>query len=271
MTDTSQEKKELQPFGKLLSLLALLAAALYFTGWIYRWEYYDFFHIEVTTLGLPFESFYLASFQVLFGHPLSILRTVAALVITGVFTLLSIEMRQRATKRIRRYRRRRFFSQFFPKAKTFRLIADLIDEVIFVLLTLAALFWMARWQAQTDAWRDAVHETSTLPIVTIVVSEDSATVGRDVDNPLLNPSGLRIIGDQGIYNQLLGKELTDTTDPNELRVWRLLVDRDGYLYIFPALPRNDRSLNFPVLTIYESSRQLTILSPIPSSDNLITP
>ncbi|MEB3212740.1 MAG: hypothetical protein VKL39_15375 [Leptolyngbyaceae bacterium] len=267
MTNPSPEKKDLEPFGKLLSLLALLAAALYFTGWTYRWAYYDFFQVEVTTLDLPFESFYFASFQVLFCHPLSVLRTVGALAITGLAIVLVVELRQQSTNWIRRQRRRSFVAQFFPKAKTFRLITDLTDELIVVLLTLTTLFWIARWQAQTDAWRDAVNETSTLPIVTIVTPEEAATLGRAIDNPLLNPSELRVIGDQGIYNQLLGKELTDTTNPNEPRVWRLLSDWDGYFYIFPALPRKDQSLIFPTLIIYESGDQLMILSPLSSEDN----
>ncbi len=82
-----------------------------------------------------------------------------------------------------------------------------------------------------------------------------------MDNPLANPSGFRIIGDRNLYNQLLGKELTNTSDPNQYRVWRLLIDRDGYFYIFPALPNKDRNLSVPVLIVYESSEQMTILSP----------
>jgi hypothetical protein len=52
-------------------------------------------------------------------------------------------------------------------------------------------------------------------------------------------------------------------DIEKSRVWRLLIDRDGYFYIFPALPKKDKYLSVPVLTIYESGNgdQLTILSP----------
>lgn len=271
MTNSTPNNQELKPFGQLLSLLALLAAALYFTGWIYRWAYYDFFQIEVTALGLPFESFYFASFQVLFGHPLSILRSIVALVSTGVAIILIVELRQQSTIWVQRHWQHKPLIRFLPVAITLRLMTNLIDELIIVLLTLTALFWVAQWQGQTDAWRDAVNETSRLPVVTVVVSDDVATLGREIANPLLNPSGLRVIGDQGIYEQLLGKELTITADPNQQRVWRLLLDRDGYFYIFPALPRKDRSLSFPTLIIYESNNHLTILSPIPSTNSSGSP
>ncbi|NEO30998.1 MAG: hypothetical protein F6K36_11320 [Symploca sp. SIO3C6] len=50
-------------------------------------------------------------------------------------------------------------------------------------------------------------------------------------------------------------------------MWRLLIDRDGYFYIFPALPekraKSEPNLRPPVLVIYESGdgNQLLILSP----------
>jgi len=62
-----QTTTEYNPLGKLLGVLALLAAGLYFTGWTYRWTYFSFFQLEVTTLNLPGESFYLAAFQTFFG------------------------------------------------------------------------------------------------------------------------------------------------------------------------------------------------------------
>ncbi|MEM9276440.1 MAG: hypothetical protein AAGA80_26345 [Cyanobacteria bacterium P01_F01_bin.143] len=93
------------------------------------------------------------------------------------------------------------------------------------------------------------------------MGEDNAALGSDLDNPLINPSGFRVIGDRNLYNQLLGKELTDTRNQNQSRVWRLLVDRDSYSYIFPALPNKDKNLSVPVLMIQKNSEQLIILSP----------
>ena len=73
-----------------------------------------------------------------------------------------------------------------------------------------------------------------LPVVTAVIREENAALGRNLDNPLVNPSGFRIIGDRGLYERLLGRELTDTSSPDQPLVWRLLIDRDGYFYIFPS-------------------------------------
>lgn len=75
-------------------MLALLAAALYFTGWIYCWAYYDFFQVEVTTLELPFESFYLAAFQVLFGHPVILFRTFLLTIFTEFAVIAALLSRR---------------------------------------------------------------------------------------------------------------------------------------------------------------------------------
>ena len=142
-------------------------------------------------------------------------------------------------------------------------MSSLVSELVIVLWTLAALFLLAQFQGDQDAFRDAVNETSRLPVVTTVIREENAALGRNLDNPLLNPSGFRIIGDRRLYESLLGRELTDTSISDQPRVWRLLIDRDGYFYIFPALPSKDRNLSVPVLIVYESGNgdQLTILSP----------
>lgn len=55
MTSSSDNNPDINPLGKLASLIALLAIALYFTGWVYRWTYFGFFQVEVTTLNLPLE------------------------------------------------------------------------------------------------------------------------------------------------------------------------------------------------------------------------
>ncbi|WP_293120164.1 hypothetical protein [Okeania sp. SIO1I7] len=55
-------------FGRIASLLTVLGVGLYFTGWIYRWAYFAYFQLEVTTLDLPFESFLIVPIQVFFGN-----------------------------------------------------------------------------------------------------------------------------------------------------------------------------------------------------------
>jgi len=89
-----QTTTEYNPLGKLLGVLALLAAGLYFTGWTYRWTYFSFFQLEVTTLNLPGESFYLAAFQTFFGEPLAFLRTILVLGVTVLAILVTLHWGQ---------------------------------------------------------------------------------------------------------------------------------------------------------------------------------
>ncbi|MDJ0904164.1 MAG: hypothetical protein QNJ55_35810 [Xenococcus sp. MO_188.B8] len=263
MTSPPQNDQELNPLGKLLSLLALLAAALYFTGWIYRWAYFGFFHVEFTSLNLPLESFYFAAFRSLLGHPLIILRTIITFGITLLVIIFTLQVIQKLQGWLVRYQGNISLNLTLAQQGLLRFCYSLIDELIIVLWTLAALFFLAQWQADRDAFRDAVNETSRLPVVTAIIREENAALGRNLDNPLLNPSGFRLIGDRSLYETLLGKELTDISNQKQPRVWRLLIDRDGYFYIFPALPERDRKQSVPVLIVYESGNgdQLTILSP----------
>ncbi len=261
MTSSPQNDRELNPLGKLLSLLALLAAAFYFTGWIYRWAYFGFFQVQVTALNLPLESFYIAAFRSLFGHPLIILRTIITLSLTVLVIVVTLKIIQILQRFFNRYLGRIPLNLTPTQQGSLKFFYSLIDELVIVVWTLAALFFLAQWQANRDTFRDVVNETSRLPLVTVVIREENAALGRNLDNPFLNPSGFRIIGDRNLYEGLLGKELTDISNPKQSRVWRLLIDRDGYFYIFPALPNKDQNRSVPVLIIYESSEQLTILSP----------
>jgi hypothetical protein len=57
------------PLALLAESVGLLAVALFFTGWMYRWHYYTFFQVEPTSLGLSVESTFIAAYAVLFGGP----------------------------------------------------------------------------------------------------------------------------------------------------------------------------------------------------------
>ncbi|MGK7872709.1 MAG: hypothetical protein AB4426_05165 [Xenococcaceae cyanobacterium] len=69
MSNSPQAKNVPGILGGIASIVALLGISLYFTDWIYRWAYYGFFHLEVTTLDLPLQSFLLVPLQVFFGSP----------------------------------------------------------------------------------------------------------------------------------------------------------------------------------------------------------
>ena len=257
------QNPEFNPLGKLIRVLVLLTAALYFTGWIYRWAYFSFFHLEVTTLSLPNESFYFATFQTFFGDTWAIPRKILFLIMI-IFAIFITLIGQ---KWLGKYLKKLPIT--FNKSQTniINFLSSLFNEFIIVLFVLTALFWLATWQAKDDAWKDAVNETSSLPIVTIVLS-DNAALGRKFDNPLESRSTkpnlptFRIIGDRQSYQRLLDKELNDISNPDKPRVWRLLLKGDGYSYIFPALPEKNPKLTFPVVMVYErdSGVQLTILN-----------
>jgi len=257
------QNTEFNPLGKLISVLALLAAALYFTGWIYRWAYFSFFHLEVTTLSLPNESFYFAAFQTFFGDIWAIPRKILFLIVIIFAILITFTVQKWLGKYLKK------LPITFNKSPTniINFLSSLFNEFIIILFVLTALFWLAIWQAKDDAWNDAVNETSSLPIVTIVMPKD-AVLGRKFDNPLESRSTkpnlpkFSIIGDRQSYERLLDKELNDISNPDKPRVWRLLLKGNGYSYIFPALPENNPKLTFPVVMVYERDNgvQLTILN-----------
>ena len=240
MSDTSPQT---QPniLGKFASIVTLLGAALYFTGWIYRWAYFSFFQLEVTTLDLPFESFLMVPLQVFLGDPFRCLLTV----LTGTFTAILIRIILRLLKKQRLIKIN--FNDSF------------IDELVIVSVILIILFWLARFQGTADARRDAGLQ-SMLPAVTVVTPEKRLGIGRKLGSTD-NPAGFRIIGDAKRYNQLIGRELND---PDDQRVWRLLIDRNGFFYLFRSLPPKANSKDRPTIVVIQGSvngDHIVILSP----------
>ncbi|WP_254568426.1 hypothetical protein [Oscillatoria sp. HE19RPO] len=310
MSESPRLPPETFALGRIASLLVMLGAVLYFTGWTYRWIYFGFFQLEVTTLPLPLESFYIAAFQVFFGSFRAILHTIitVALIVVGVYCSLWLlegqpsqrfqagmhKIYQRTLNCLNRGLTRgqspktlwkrgllRLYGGLLQLLKSFlefhlleyqslRFLRSLLDETVIICWLLAGCFWLAQWQGEADAWRDAVNETSSLPVVTIVVREDSFPLGVNPDN-IRNPQGIRIIGDASSYQQLLSAAINN---PSQNRVWRLLIDVDGDYYIFPALPRRDETRR-PLVVVIPRSREgdrliqlrPTLDTDIPSGDN----
>ncbi|GAB4294646.1 MAG: hypothetical protein Fur0025_31390 [Oscillatoriaceae cyanobacterium] len=104
-------------------------------------------------------------------------------------------------------------------------------------------------------------------MVTLVVPESKIPLGRNIRDLTLNPKlqQSRVIGDIELYEQLQRRDFNDKSVPEEQRiVWRLLMDRNGQFYIFPALPTGvPVSKSPPVVVIQESvaGDQMMILSP----------
>lgn len=288
MKESPRLPPETFALGRLASLLVILGAVLYFTGWTYRWTYFSFFQLEVTTLPLPLESFYMAAFQVFFGTFQAVVNTIItiALILVGVYCslwLLEGQPSQQFQEIAKRIRQRllaslksqlqgdrtpqkpwaaflfrlyqallRLFKSFlsFPLLdyQSLRFVRSLFDETVILCWLLAACFWLAQGRGEADAWRDAVNETSSLPVVTLVVRDNNVPLGINPDE-VHNPQGIRIVGDDLSYQQLLGGAINN---PSQNRVWRLLIDVDGDYYIFPALPERDETRRPPVVVVPRS-------------------
>ena len=285
MVSNLKKNNEKNLLEKVVGLTVLLGAALYFTGWTYRWAYYSFFQVEVTTLNLPLESFYIAAFHVLVEDVGKALRTAIAFILAAIgihvtlWALWAIDnLVCNSHKKIldvmgsllcNSAKNSRWWSGIAKLIKSIaefnslqfrKFIISLVSAIVIALWVINALFGLGQSQGDADAWTDAVNETSLLPVVTIVIPSKQAALGRIWDNPTDNPhpSDFRIIGNLERYKELLMCE----------REWRLLIDRDGYFYIFPALPSNSPpTLRPPVVIIYESvnGEHLMIISPKPSN------
>lgn len=287
--------------SRIAALVGLISASLYFTGWIYRWSYFGFFHLEVTTLDLAFESFLIVPLQVFFvnNQPrllavlLLLLFPLAAWLTIFIFQGLNlwlVQWQKRWRIRLIRYCQKAENSRLRwlqPWAKLWGLnlrqwspqpvdfSQTLVDELIKVALVLVTLFWLARNQGLADAQRDAFNQTSTLPVVTLIVPENMLSFGRQFDPPeaLADKQAankFRMIGDRGLIEAVRGA--SELNDLKNQKVWRLLIERDGWIYLFRTLKpcsdsqlicaanKNERPL---VLMVRESQlgNQLLILSP----------
>ena len=278
MSSTPQSPNEPKILGTFASLIGLLGIFLYFTGWLYRWAYYGFFQLEITRLNLPLRSFFFVPIQVFLGDIWAFGRTTLVIIATIIlmkFTLWLLQPLNNSrgnNSNIWRSRLRRLSHKLHrsPIAETIRSLAAVFprsirNDTIIVTWLLVALFWLARIQGTIDARRDAINDTSLLPVVTFVTPEEGSVLGRNLDNIFVNPSlkGYRIIGDNRLFDSLRGRETNDVSTPDNPIVWRLLLENNGWFYPFPALPpKADRDRRPPLLAIRtKGNGELMILSP----------
>ncbi|MDJ0897804.1 MAG: hypothetical protein QNJ55_03255 [Xenococcus sp. MO_188.B8] len=278
MSNIPQPPSETKILGTFASLVGLLGIFLYFTGWLYRWAYYSFFQLEIIRLDFPIRSFLFVPIQVCLGDFWAFGRTALVAIATIIlikFTLWLLQplntlegnQSNQGRSRLREFAQKLHRSLI---ARTLRSLAEVFpqslrNDTIIVTWLLVALFWLARIQGTIDARRDAINDTSLLPVITFVTPEKSSVLGRNLDNLFLDPSleGYRIIGDKGLFDYLRGRETNDVVTPENTRVWRLLLENNGWFYLFPALPpKADRDQRPPVLAIRANgSGELMILSP----------
>jgi hypothetical protein len=246
VSKTHRATNQYQILGAFISVITPLSIALYFTGWIYRWAYFGFFRIQLTTLDLPAQSFFFIPFQVFFGSPQAFIKALLIIGLAIICILLSLNFLN--WRRVVR-----------------RLFLPLLKDFVIVAWILTALFWIARWQGEVDAWQAAVNNTSLLPVVTVVQTDKGLGLGYSPKDSTYSPlEKARIIGDVGLFvNKLRGQEVKIPGTPSQVGDWRLLINNKGWLYLFQALSPNVDDKRGPlVLAIREGGGdQLVILSP----------
>jgi hypothetical protein len=115
-----------------------------------------------------------------------------------------------------------------------------------------------------DARRDATDETSTLPLITVAMAGKEAVIGRDPNQLLADPSGVRLFGSRERYDALRRADLNPTSGEWH---WRLLSDAGGRLLVIPSLPASQIDGKAPVLLIFADGGKgdrIVILSPAQS-------
>lgn len=301
MSNNSQPTNEPSILGQFASVVGLLGASLYFTGWIYRWQYYKFFTLEVITLDLPVESFLLVPIQVLFGNIWATGKTLIAMLLTALCIhvtlwflqtngnwivkrinswqqklttipyhsklIINRQKQNREYYKQKQYVKSKIWQSFIKfsslKIRSIQFLRSLFNESIIVIWVLIALFLLARSQGFSDARRDAINQTSTLPMITLVIPKDTLAISLSPSDPSTQPSlqEFRFLGDQTILRKLQPQVYNDY---ERSRVWRLLIQRNGWIYVFQTLskkaPLNRRPL---VLAIKEgdAGNQFMIRSP----------
>lgn len=290
MSDSPPSQNNTQILGTFASILGLLGILLYFTAWIYRWAYYGYFQLELTQLSFPFRSFFFVPIQVFVGNGWAFAKTILALFILAIcikvtlwfvepltvnFILplsqpLNVISRRRKWKKVQRilmvYAKK--FHQFsiskFMRGLVTLIPVSLRKDLIIVIGLLIALFWLARSQGWDDARRDAINETSTLPVFTYIFPKENLVLGRDLEDVFIDPSlkDYRFIGDFTLFDYIRGLEDNDLS-LKEPRIWRLLLENNNTIYCFLGLDKTADKNQVPAVLAIKTDKkgQVMILSP----------
>jgi hypothetical protein len=261
MAESSNES--FSPLGRLAGSVGLIAVALVFTGWIFRWHYFTFFQVDPVSLGFPVETISIAAFSLLFRSAWSILRFIISLGLAFAGIIITFRAIQFSSgwllPVLGNIVQRMGLSR--EQYQQLRLLSSLVNELVIVLWLLLVLYGLAANQGRSDARRDAVDETSTLPLITIAMPGSQSVIGRDPDQMLANPSDVRLFGNRERYDALLGDELNSYSGR---RRWRLLSDTGGRLLVIPSLPSAQIGGKAPPVLIFPDGGKgdrLVILSP----------
>lgn len=281
MSESSETSNEFKVLGAFASVIGLLSIALYFTGWIYRWAYFGSFQLELTKLSFPTESFFFAPIQVFLGSIQALSQAVLGIIIAIILIKFTLWLLQpvKASKIVgasrfqaQIYRFSQELHRFWITRKLRSVVAifpiPLLKDLVIVAWLLIALFWVARWQGVVNAKRDMCNDVSSLPVVALLQPEKEFGLGRNLENLFVDPplQKTRLIGDVGLFEQLQKIDIRVPGDSTESGDWRLLVNSNGWLYLFRTLPQNlvSEKRRPLVLAVREGGEQIMVLSPTSS-------
>jgi hypothetical protein len=229
-------------FTNILSIASLIGAALFFSGYVYRWAYFSYFLLNIAGLNFPAESYPVVPIQVFCGTPLLVLRTVLFIVLTAIAIRATLWGLQRVEGWVLRLpnlvpRGTRFLASWLVEFTN--AMSALLREVVIVIGILIMLFWVSRWQGMADARRDTYNDTSKLPTIALVISDKDKKValGRLLADPTIDPSlsGFRFFGDRALFNEIYRKEDNFFSKRKDSRVWRMLLSQDNWLYLISGV------------------------------------
>jgi len=253
MSENPQTTNESKFLGAFAGALTLFSIALYFTGWTYRWVYFGFFQINILSIDLPIESFFIIPIQVFFGSLHAFLSTLLFIGLLFVASVLVPVLLNWTSQR-----------RFAHKQIVESLKSPLLRDLVIVACVLTVLYWIARWQGEADALKAMSNDTSRLPVITLVQTEKGLGLGYSPKDKTYSLSDkVRLIGDVTLFENMRGREVKIPSSSSQIGDWRLLVSSKGWLYLFQALPPNSAPKNRPlVLAVREGGgEQLMILSP----------
>jgi hypothetical protein len=240
-------------FTSILSIASLIGAALFFSGYVYRWAYFSYFLLDIAELNFPAETYPIVPIQVFCGTPWLVLRTLLFVFLTAMVIRAVLW----GLQTIERWRRR--LPNLVPRGSRFltsglveltNAMSTLLHEVVIVIGILIMLFWVSRCQGTADAQRDAYNDTSKLPMIALVIPDKDKNValGRLLADPKIDPAltGFRYFGDRALFDEIYRKE-DNISSTGKDEFWRILLSQENWMYLFKSMSGTPQKNNFPVV------------------------
>jgi hypothetical protein len=270
------------PLASFASLIGVIGLLLYYSGWIYRWSYLDFFAVNINAFSFGSESFVLVTLQTFLGDWQRIIMFAILVLFTIIVIRLILFALQYANKVRRELRYRpisllqlrllRVLNGF--KWVTGFLSKNVIDDLIIVSIILVSLFYFSSYQGRADAMRDVLDSSSTRPMITIVGSEDKLLLGKLPNDPTLDSpkDKIKIIGDIDAFDEIISSGISDVKKGS---TWRLLGESGNWLYLYKSLdknhPKNNISNTRPYVVVVNTGDGRVQFRIISQSKNIAVP